>query len=186
MVFASTDKGANWRLISPDLTGKIAGAPDCDGEVAVADAKACGYGGIWSLAPSPRHAGELWVGTDDGLVQLTRDGGASWTDVTPPGLPAWAKIASIDPSPLADGVAYVAVDSHRLGDLTAPRSLRRATMAGPGATSPATCRRDHLAFVVRADPERAGPAVRRHGGGRLCLARRRRPAGASWRTCRPR
>src|SRR5579859_1055069 len=104
VVFASADRGSHWSVISPDLTGKTPGAPRCDGDVAVADAKACGYGGVWSLTPSPRHAGELWAGTDDGLLWLTRDGGGHWANVTPPGIPEWAKIAAIDVSALADEI----------------------------------------------------------------------------------
>ena len=150
VVFASTDRGEHWSIVSPDLTGKTPGAQRCDGDVAVADAKACGYGGIWSLTPSPRHAQELWVGTDDGLVQLTRDGGAHWSDVTPPGVPEWAKIASIDVSALQDGVAYVAVDNQRQSDRQ-PRAFVThdygASWKGIAADLPA----DHIVSVVRAD-----------------------------------
>ena len=158
-MFASTDEGGHWSVISPDLTGKIVGptpnASQCDGDVKIADAKPCGYGGIWSMAPSPRNAGELWVGTDDGLVQMTRDGGAHWANVTPPKLPEWAKIAAIDISPLADGAAYVVADNQRQGDLT-PRVW--ATRDG-GATwrdASGDLPRDHFVAVVRADPVRAG------------------------------
>ncbi len=184
-VFASTDRGMSWRLISPDLTGKTPGAPRCEGAVAIADAKACGYGGIWSLAPSPRRAGELWVGSDDGMVHVTRDGGASWADVTPPGLPAWEKIASIDPSPLADGGALIAVDGHRLGDLK-PRLL---------ATSDFGKRWRDITGDLPADHTRPSSFAPTPGGRDCCSpARRQAPmcrstaaaTGASSPTCRPR
>ena len=155
VVFASTDRGATWSIISPDLTGKTPGAERCDGNIAVQDAKACGYGGIWSLAPSPRHAGEIWVGADDGLVHLTRDAGAHWTDVTPPAIPEWAKIAAIDVSPLDDGVAYIAVDNQRQSDLqpyayvTRDYGLTWRSIVGD-------LPRDHFVAVVRADPVRRG------------------------------
>ncbi|MEO8926046.1 MAG: hypothetical protein ABI306_02685 [Caulobacteraceae bacterium] len=158
-VFASTDRGNHWSIISPDLTGKTAGAPKtagaCDGAVAVADAKACGYGGIWSLAPSPRHAGELWVGTDDGLIQLTRDGGAHWSNVTPPSIPVWAKVAAIDPSPIEDGVAYAAVDNHRQADLT-PRVLVTRDYGATWRNVTGDLPANHFVEVVRADPVRKG------------------------------
>ncbi|MGI9169080.1 MAG: WD40/YVTN/BNR-like repeat-containing protein, partial [Caulobacteraceae bacterium] len=155
VVFASIDRGAHWSIISPDLTGKKAGARGCDGEVRVADAKSCGYGGIWALAPSPRHAGELWVGTDDGLIQLTRDGGAHWADVTPPTVPAWAKVAAIDLSPLEDGVAYAAVDNHRQGDLK-PRILATRDHGATWRDATGDMPAGHFVEVVRADPVREG------------------------------
>ena len=155
VVWASTDRGDHWRIISPDLTGKTAGAPRCGGDVAVADARACGYGGVWSLTPSPRHAGELWVGTDDGLVQLTRDGGQHWSDITPPSVPDWAKIATIDVSAIADGVAYIAVDNQRRGDRQPHAFVTHdygATWKDIAGDMPA----DHFAAVVRADTVRPG------------------------------
>ena len=155
VVFASTDRGAHWAVISPDLTGKRPGAERCGGDAAVADARACGYGGIWTLAPSPRRAGELWVGTDSGLIQLTRDAGAHWANITPPDLPAWAKVASIDVAGGEDGVAYIAIDNHRQDDfrplILATRdygsSWRDATGDLPAA---------HFVDTVRADPVRPG------------------------------
>jgi photosystem II stability/assembly factor-like uncharacterized protein len=155
VVFASTDGGATWKTISPDLTGKVAGAQRCGGDPAVADARACGYGGIWSLTPSPRHAGELWVGTDSGLVQLTRDNGATWTNVTPPAVPEWAKIATIDVSPLEDGVAYIAVDNQRQGDL-APHAYATRDYGKTWRDITSDLPAGHFVSVVRADTERPG------------------------------
>ena len=155
VVFASVDGGASWKTISPDLTGKLAGAQRCDGDPAVADAKACGYGGIWSLTPSPRHAGELWVGTDSGLVQMTRNGGASWSNLTPPGVPEWAKIASIDVSALEDGVAYIAVDNQRQGDL-APHAYATRDQGKTWRDIAGDLPAGHFVSVVRADTQRRG------------------------------
>jgi photosystem II stability/assembly factor-like uncharacterized protein len=155
VVFASSDRGTHWSIVSPDLTGKTPGAQRCDGDVAVADAKACGYGGIWSLTPSPRRAGELWVGTDDGLVWITRDGGAHWANITPPGVPEWAKIASIDVSDLADGVAYIAVDNQRQSD----REPHAFVTHDYGATWTDVAQglpSGHFVSVVRADTQRPG------------------------------
>ena len=155
VVFASTDSGTTWKTISPDLTGKVAGAQRCDGDPAVTDAKACGYGGIWSLTASPRHAGEVWVGTDSGLVQMTRDNGVTWTNVTPPGVPEWAKIATIDVSALDDGVAYVAVDNQRQGDL-APHAYATHDYGKTWRDIAGDLPAGHFASVVRADTERRG------------------------------
>ena len=92
VVFRSQDQGRNWSVISGDLTGKIPDAQNCDGDVSLSDAKPCGYGSISTIAPSPRSAPEIWVGTDDGLIQITRDGGAHWSNVTPPAVSPWAKV----------------------------------------------------------------------------------------------
>ncbi len=71
---------------------------------------------VFSIAPSPVKAEEIWAGSDTGLLHLTRDGGKSWQDVTPPGLSDWSKIAMIEASRFDPAVAYVAVDRHRLDD----------------------------------------------------------------------
>jgi photosystem II stability/assembly factor-like uncharacterized protein len=155
VVFASADRGAHWSVISPDLTGKQAGAQRCDGDVALADAKPCGYGGIWSLTASPRHAGELWAGTDDGLVWVTRDGGGHWSDVTPPGVPAWAKIASVDLSAIADGVAYVAVDNQRQSDRQ-PHAYVTHDYGATWKDAAGDLPPGHFVSVVRADTVRPG------------------------------
>jgi len=155
VVWASTDRGAHWSVISPDLTGKSAGAQRCDGDIALADAKTCGYGGIWTLTPSPRHAGELWVGTDDGLVQLTRDGGAHWSNITPPRIAEWAKIASIDVSASEDGAAYIAVDGQRLGDRD-PHAWATHDYGATWTEISGDLPRGHFVSVVRADTERHG------------------------------
>src|SRR5947209_6075256 len=97
VLFRSLDRGNSWAIISPDLTGKVADAQRCGGDVAIADAMACGYGTIVSVQPSPRNAAEIWVGTDTGLVQVTRDGGGHWTRLPLPVEP-WSKVSSIDPS----------------------------------------------------------------------------------------
>jgi len=155
VLFRSTDRGLSWTTISPDLTGKTADAVRCDGDVAIADAQACGYGSIAAIAPSPRHADEIWVGTDDGLIQLTRDGGATWTNVTPPTIPPWAKVATLDVSALEDGAAYAVVDGQRLDDFQ-PHILKTHDYGKTWQEIDAGLPRDHFAAVVRADPVKAG------------------------------
>ena len=81
-VVRTSDGGLSWQTISPDLTG--AGKPLKDGSpVAVENAKERGYGVVYSIAPSPVAAAEIWAGSDSGLVHLTRNAGVAWRDVTP-------------------------------------------------------------------------------------------------------
>jgi photosystem II stability/assembly factor-like uncharacterized protein len=116
VLFRSRDGGNSWLIISPDLTGARPGAKNCDGDVQIADATACGYGVIFAIAPSPVADGVVWVGTDNGRVQLTRDGGRRWRDVTPPDMADWTKVNIIDASSFDADTAYVAADRHRLDD----------------------------------------------------------------------
>lgn len=155
VVFRSADQGRSWSTISPDLTGKHPGAERCGGDVAVADAKACGYGTIWTLAASPRHADELWAGTDDGLIQLTRDGGGHWSDVTPKGLAEWTKISSLDVSGIEDGTAYAAVEAHRLDDFS-PHVLVTHDYGASWRDAHEGLTPGHYVAAVRADPVKAG------------------------------
>ncbi len=117
-VMKTTDGGLHWKQISPDLTGTAANAA---GEKAstpttVQNARERGYGVVFSIAPSPLKADQVWAGSDTGLLYLTRDGGKNWSDVTPKGLSDWSKIAMIEASRFEPAVAYVAVDRHRLDD----------------------------------------------------------------------
>jgi photosystem II stability/assembly factor-like uncharacterized protein len=116
VLFRSLDGGDTWQVISPDLTGAVAGTEGCDGNVAVERARACGYGIISTIAPSPLDKDLVWVGADSGVIQVTRDGGRSWQDVTPKGLPDWSRVAQIDASPIAPGSAFAAIDRHRMDD----------------------------------------------------------------------
>ena len=155
VLFRSANLGTTWKIISPDLTGKIAGTRGCTAAATGALARACGFGVISAIAPSPRSAGEIWVGTDSGLVQLTRDDGAHWRNVTPPQLKPWEKISSISPSAHQLGTAYVSVDNQRQDDFH-PYILRthdfgahwRRIVTGLPAHQPVS--------VVCADPRRAG------------------------------
>ncbi len=154
-LFMSTDQGSHWTIISPDLTGKRQHAGDCAGDVPVSRARACGYGVIYSIGLSPHDVNEVWVGTDDGLVQLTRDGGKHWHDVTPKGLPDWARIDTVDVSASAAGTAYIAIDMHRLND-PAPLAYRTHDHGKTWTKISDGLPADHYVSVVRADPVRAG------------------------------
>jgi len=115
-VLKSSNRGDSWETISPDLTGTDPKASQ-EGPLTAQNAKARGQGVVYTIAPSPVAAGQIWVGTDTGLIHLTRDGGKTWTNVTPPGLGDWSKISLIDASHFDAGTAYTAVDRHRLNDI---------------------------------------------------------------------
>ena len=115
-VFRSTDGGQSWQTISPDLSGTVPDTPDCSEATPIDGATACGFGTVFSLAPSPLRDGLLWVGTNNGRVHVTADGGEHWRDVTPKGLEDWSRVNLIDASATDPDTAYLAVDRHRLDD----------------------------------------------------------------------
>ncbi len=155
VLLRSNDHGRSWEAASPDLTGAVAGTTGCGADVTLSQARACGFGVIYSLSLSPLDEREIWAGTDDGIIQLTRDGGSTWRDVTPPGLPVWSKVASLDASPVEAGTAYAAVDAHRLDDL-APHAYRTRDWGRTWTPISAGLPASNFVSVVRADPLRAG------------------------------
>ncbi len=100
---------------APILTGAVEGASE-DGELTTANAEQRGYGVVFTIAPSPLKADEIWAGSDTGRIHLTTDGGKSWQDVTPPDVTPWSKISLIEASHFDPATAYAAIDRHRLGD----------------------------------------------------------------------
>jgi photosystem II stability/assembly factor-like uncharacterized protein len=118
VIFATDNGGQSWRAISPDLTREHPAVPDVIRAFESDDPQGGKHRGVvYAIAPSYRHAGTIWAGTDDGLVWITRDGGAHWKNITPPQLTAWSKIAQIDASHFDDNTAFVAVNRFRLDDL---------------------------------------------------------------------
>ncbi|MEW6125685.1 MAG: glycosyl hydrolase [Acidobacteriota bacterium] len=119
VVFKSTDYGKSWTKISDDLTTnnkerqKVAGGP-----IAEENSSAEYFCTIISLAESPKQAGMIWVGTDDGNLQLTTDGGKSWTNLAKnvPGIPVDSSISHVEPSRVNSNTAYVAYDRHKFDD----------------------------------------------------------------------
>jgi photosystem II stability/assembly factor-like uncharacterized protein len=154
VLFRSTDRGDHWDVISPDLTGQQQGAKDCE-NVAIANARACGYGVIYSIAVSPRDDNEIWTGSDSGVIEMTRDGGAHWADVTPKGIATMTKISSLDVSALQSGTAYAAADNHRSDDF-APHVWRTHDFGKTWQETDSGLPAGHYVSVVRADPVRAG------------------------------
>ncbi|HEY6388857.1 MAG TPA: hypothetical protein VIX91_24540 [Candidatus Acidoferrum sp.] len=118
VLFRTTDGGKSWQKISSDLTREVPSVPpNLDAATAADVPPEKRHGVIYTIAPSPKVAGEIWVGTDDGLVHLTRDEGKTWSDVTPKELTPWSKVTHIAASRFDAGKAYAAVDRHRLEDL---------------------------------------------------------------------
>ncbi len=117
-VMKTLDGGLHWETISPDLTGAVRHNEDQKGQgtPSLEKAKRDGYGVLLTIAPSPLKQDVIWGGSDTGLIHITRDGGKTWKDVTPPGLSAWSRIALIEASHFDPAVAYAAVERSRLDD----------------------------------------------------------------------
>jgi len=124
VLFKTHDGGNKWETISPDLTRATYDVADCIG-IYRTDAMATmpQRGVIYTIALSPLDSNVIWVGTDDGLIQTTRDGGKSWINVTPPSVNSWSKISLMDASHTDKNTAYAAVNRIRLDDLQ-PHILR--------------------------------------------------------------
>ena len=150
----SRNEGVTWESISPDLTTDDPAHQGQSGGPLNADVTGVEiFGVVFSLAESPFSADELWAGSDDGRVHVTRDGGDSWTDITPPAMPRLGMVDEIELSRHAQGRAFIAVHAYRLDDFTPyvfrtddwGRSWRLVTEGIPS---------DYPVRTVREDPER--------------------------------
>ena len=117
-VHRTTNGGQSWEVISPDLTLNDRSRMGSSGGLTPDNIGVEYAGVVYGIAESPRVKGLIWAGTNDGLVQLTRDGGKTWTNVTKnlPGLSAWGSVRSIAPSRYDDGTAYLTVDCHQVNN----------------------------------------------------------------------
>ncbi len=158
-VHRSRDRGQSWERISPDLTTADPALMQRTGGLTLDDAGPTIAPVVFAIAESPLEPGLIWAGTNDGQVQLTRDGGATWTDVTAniPGLPPLGTVRNIDPSDVDAGAAYVAIDRHQEGDTT-PYAFRTNDYGETWTDLAAGLPRGPLANVhaIREDPEQAG------------------------------
>jgi photosystem II stability/assembly factor-like uncharacterized protein len=120
VLFRTADGGNSWQVISPDLTREDPGVPPNLDAATAADApQGKRRGVIYTIAPSAARAGLIWVGTDDGLIHVTRDEGKTWQNVTPAEIMPWSKVTHVEASRFDAATAYAAVDRHRLEDLQA-------------------------------------------------------------------
>ncbi len=116
-LFKTTDGARTWKQISGDLTRPDPGIPpNLDATAAASIDRNGKRGVIYAIAPSPLRAPLIWIGTDDGLIQVTSDDGATWRDVTPPAITAWSRVTGIEASHFDADTAYASVDRHQLQD----------------------------------------------------------------------
>ncbi len=119
-LFKTTDGARTWKQISSDLTRPNPGTPpNLDATAAAATDRNDKRGVIYAVAPSPLRAALIWIGTDDGLIQVTSDDGTTWRDVTPPAMTAWSRVTGIEASHFDADTAYASVDRHQLQDFAA-------------------------------------------------------------------
>jgi photosystem II stability/assembly factor-like uncharacterized protein len=155
-LWQTRDGGRDWQQISPDLTRKTFAVPETIGKYrSQPTAQPTQRGVIYAVAPSPLDVKRIWAGTDDGLVHLTTDGGAHWTDVTPAQLKPWQKVSIIDASNFDAGTAYAAVNTLRLDDLR-PHIYRTRDAGATWTEITNGLPNNENVNVVREDPERKG------------------------------
>ena len=151
----SADRGVTWREISPDLTKNDVTRQGLNGgPLTPENVGAEFYGTIFYILESPHDAGTIWVGTDDGLLQLTRDNGESWQDVTPENLRG-AQVNAIEVSPHEPGTVYIAVAGYKLNDFR-PYIYRLTDYGRRWSRIDGGLPEDKFVRVVREDPARPG------------------------------
>ncbi|HWX54650.1 MAG TPA: hypothetical protein VN176_08680, partial [Verrucomicrobiae bacterium] len=117
VLFKTTDAGMNWQIISPDLTRNDKSRQQASGGPITKDNTGIEvYDTIFSVVESSLQKDLIWVGTDDGLVQVTTDGGKNWSNVTPKNMPEWGTVTMIEASSYSAGTAYATAERHRLDD----------------------------------------------------------------------
>ena len=158
IVFKSTNDGQSWEAISTDLTRNDRNKQGPSGGPITKDNTSIEYYDVvFALAPSPHDSSTLWAGTDDGLVHVTRDGGKTWTNVSPPArdLPEWALISIIEVSPHDPATAYVAATRYKWDDFH-PYIYKTADYGRTWRKIVAGIPDNHFIRVVREDPVRRG------------------------------
>jgi photosystem II stability/assembly factor-like uncharacterized protein len=156
VLFRSADEGSSWTAISPDLTRRDprtlgpSGGPITKDQTSVEY-----YGTIFTLAESPLEKGVIWTGSDDGLVHVTRDNGATWTNVTPADLPEWTRVSIVEASSHAKGTAYLAGNRYQLNDF-APYLYRTSDYGKTWTRITTGIAPAEFTRVIREDPVRAG------------------------------
>jgi len=159
-VFRSTDEGHSWEPISPDLSRNDPEKLQASGGPITKDTSGAEhYCTVFTLRESLHEPGVLWAGTDDGLVHVSRNGGETWEDVTPPGLPEWSFVRTVEPSPHEPATLYVAATKYKLDDYRPylfkttdyGKTWEPIVGAGPGAIPD-----NDFVRVIRADPVRRG------------------------------
>jgi photosystem II stability/assembly factor-like uncharacterized protein len=155
-LFKTTDAGMSWTAISPDLTRNDKAKQAASGGPITKDNTGVEvYDTIFSVVESPVAKGQIWAGTDDGLVHLTRDGGQHWDNVTPKAMPEWGTVSLIEASPTDAGTAYMAVERHKMNDF-APYIFKTTDFGKTWIKLVGGIPGDVYVHAVRMDPKRAG------------------------------
>jgi photosystem II stability/assembly factor-like uncharacterized protein len=155
-VHLTTNEGQSWKVISPDLTRndsttlKSSGGPITQDNTSVEY-----YGTIFAANESPLQEGLIWVGSDDGLIHITRDGGKNWENVTPKKMPEWMMINSVEPSAFDPGTCYVAGTKYKSGDF-APYLYKTEDYGKSWEKITNGIPEEHFTRVVREDPKQEG------------------------------
>ncbi|MEH6534760.1 MAG: glycosyl hydrolase [Psychroserpens sp.] len=155
-VHVTENEGQSWKIISPDLTRndpeklKSSGGPITQDNTSVEY-----YCTIFAAQESPVTEGLLWVGSDDGLIHVTKDGGQNWENVTPKGMPEWMMINSIEPSAFDAGTCYVAGTKYKTGDF-APYLYKTTDYGKTWKKITDGINPEHFTRVLREDPKRKG------------------------------
>jgi photosystem II stability/assembly factor-like uncharacterized protein len=155
-VHMSTNEGQSWQLLSDDLTRNdptklvSSGGPITQDNTGVEY-----YCTIFAANESPLKEGLLWVGSDDGLIHVSKDGGENWENVTPVGMPEWNMINSIEPSAFDEGTCYVAATRYKLGDFQ-PYLYKTTDYGQNWKKITNGIPNEHFTRVVREDPKQKG------------------------------
>lgn len=155
-VHVTENEGQSWKIISPDLTRndpeklKSSGGPITQDNTSVEY-----YCTIFAAQESPITEGLLWVGSDDGLIHVTKDGGQNWENVTPKGMPDWMMINSIEPSAFDAGTCYVAGTKYKTGDF-APYLYKTTDYGKTWKKITDGIQPEHFTRVLREDPKQKG------------------------------
>lgn len=155
-VHVTENEGQSWEIVSPDLTRndpeklKSSGGPITQDNTSVEY-----YCTIFAANESPLKEGLIWVGSDDGLIHVTKDGGKTWDNVTPKGMPDWMMINSIEPSAFDEGTCYVAGTKYKTGDF-APYLYKTTDYGKTWKKITNGINGEHFTRVLREDPKRKG------------------------------
>lgn len=152
----TTNEGQSWEVISPDLTrNDTSKMVSSGGPITKDNTSVEYYGTIFAAAESPLKEGVLWVGSDDGLVHISQDGGKNWSNVTPPNAPKWVMINCIDADPHNEGGAYIAATSYKSGDFK-PYLYKTKDYGKTWTKITQGIDNEHFTRAIRVDPVKQG------------------------------
>ncbi|MEM9888557.1 MAG: glycosyl hydrolase [Bacteroidota bacterium] len=156
VLHVSEDQGESWKIISPDLTRNDTTKMGSSGGPITKDNTSVEYYcTIFAVEESPRVKDLIWVGSDDGLVHITKDGGKNWTNVTPKNMPEWIMINGIEPDPHKDGGAYIAATMYKSGDFR-PYLYKTEDYGQTWTKIVNGIDKEHFTRAIISDPKREG------------------------------